>query len=287
MIQSMTAFARKEARDEWGGAIWEIRSINHRYLEMNLRLPEALGSLEPIIREQLKNRLQRGKIDVTLRYQPPTGQGFSINQELVNALLNAQNQVADSTEPALAPVTTADILRWPGVLMASETNANHLQKQVMAVFENTVEELIQQRLREGKVLQQLMLQRLQTMQQEVLKVQNYFPELAKLQREKLLNRFAEANIPLDPNRLEQEMVFFAQKIDVMEEIERLTTHIEETERVLKTGGACGRRLDFLLQELNREANTLGSKSVATDTTRVAVELKVLIEQIREQVQNVE
>jgi len=288
MICSMTSFARQESQNQWGSTIWELKAVNHRYLEINLRLPEFLNNLEPLIRETLRKRLGRGKIEVTLRYKSPqtTAEQISINNSLVQQLISARQQIC-----SLATTTTAldptDFLCWPGVLQLPEPNLDELQPALISLFEKTLQEFINTRQAEGKLIQNLLLQRLESMQTEILKVRNQLPTILKLQREKITTRLDEIKSTLEPNRLEQEMVLFAHKIDVAEELDRLEIHIKQFKKSLEQSDAIGKRLDFLLQELNREANTLASKSVNTETTLAAVELKVLIEQMREQVQNIE
>jgi uncharacterized protein (TIGR00255 family) len=288
MIQSMTAFARAQGQGKWGTAVCELRSINHRYLEMSVRLPDTLHELEVLIRERVRHHLKRGKIECHIRYIPGdvTGSEIIINTHLAEQLCRANDTVAQMLKHA-APVNTMDILHWPGILQIAEVDLEIIQDEILALMEKGLQELVEARLREGAELKVLFLQRLESMKTELGKVRQHLPELIKGQRERLIARFTDAKVELDAARLEQEMVIFAQKTDVSEELERLDTHISEVRRVLKQGGLVGRRLDFLMQELNREANTLGAKSVDVDTTRVSVELKVLIEQIREQVQNVE
>lgn len=289
MIHSMTAFARQEAQGDWGNIVWEMRSINHRYLDVYLRLPENFIRLEPMLRELLRSKLQRGKIEITLRYQPQnTAQNqIVVNQELALQLIKAlhtTNQLAKTTELAFNPL---DFLRWPGVAQTPEANFSNIEPVLLETFKQAIDELIQARGREGKAIQEYLQQRLSDMQIQIDKTKERLPNILTEQRKKLLDRFAEAQLSLDPTRLEQEMVLFAQRIDVAEELSRLETHLVELKRTAQQAGANGRRLDFLLQELNREANTLGSKSVSIETTMAAVELKVLIDQMREQAQNIE
>lgn len=289
MIYSMTAFARVEHQGEWGTLVCEMRSINHRYLEVGLHLPDVLRALEMPIREGIRQVIKRGKVDCSFRYQLNAAAGdalLHVNAELVQAICRASEEIAGFLKNP-APVHVPDILRFPGVLEAKEVDLTELQSDVLGVLKKTAEELLAARGREGEDLKVTFLQRLDLMQQEIAKVKVQLPSIMVEQREKLLKRFADAKIDLDPTRLEQEMVMYAQKIDVAEELDRTETHISEVRRVLKEGGIVGRRLDFLLQELNREANTLGSKSTDPVLTHAAVELKVLIEQIREQVQNIE
>jgi uncharacterized protein (TIGR00255 family) len=288
MIQSMTAFARAQGQGAWGSAVCELRSINHRYLELIVRLPDTLHALEAAMRECIRDYIKRGKIECHLRYQPGdvAGSEISINSHLAHQLCKANEAVAQFLiNPS--PVHTMDILHWPGILQIAEIDLEAIQDQVLILLEKGLKELVAARAREGDELKQLFLQRLENMKTEVARVRQHMPEILNQQRERLANRFRDAKIELDSGRLEQELVLFAQKMDVSEELERIDAHISEVRRILKQGGVAGRRLDFLMQELNREANTLGAKSTDVDTTRASVELKVLIEQIREQVQNVE
>jgi uncharacterized protein (TIGR00255 family) len=288
MIQSMTAFARAQHQGNWGSIVCELRSINHRFLEISLRLPETLHSLEGQIRERIRHHVKRGKVECFLRYQPSedTAMSFTINHSLVDKLCQA-NEAIKNKLPHAAPVSTMDILRWPGILAVAETDQDVVHVEVLHLLESNLEKLVEGRIREGEQLKELFLRRLDNMKLELVHVKERIPTIIATQRARLIGRFTDAKLELDKDRLEQELLLLAQKIDVTEEIERLETHIGEVQRVLKHGGLAGRRLDFLMQELHREANTLGSKSVDADTTHASVELKVLIEQIREQVQNIE
>ncbi len=288
MIQSMTAFARAEGRGTWGSAVCELRSINHRYLELSVRMPETLHALEAQIRERIRHYVRRGKIECNVRFQSGdvSGAEITINHQLAEKLCKANDVIANMVTHA-APVNTMDVLRWPGVLQVAEVDLEMLQEHMIALLEKGLQDLVDARIREGDELKQLFLQRLENMKTELAKVRHRLPEIYTQQRARLVARLNDAKIDMDSGRFEQEIVLFAQKIDVAEELERLDAHISEVRRILKHGGVAGRRLDFLMQELNREANTLGAKSVDVDTTRASVELKVLIEQMREQVQNVE
>jgi len=285
----MTAFARVENQAEWGTLVCEIRSINHRYLETSLYLPEVLRAFEMPIRENIKQQVKRGKLECAFRYQPNVATKnklFSVNESLAKELVMASESIGRlMIEPPMISVT--DILRYPGVIESKDNDLTQIKETMLELLEKALQELIVVRQREGKDLEQLFLTRMQLMQDELAKVKQRLPNLLQEARERLLKRFKDVQLEMDSNRLEQEMVIFAQRIDVSEEIERLETHIAEVRRVLKQGGLVGRRLDFLMQELNREANTLGSKSVDSVVTYAAVEMKVLIEQVREQVQNVE
>lgn len=287
MIHSMTAFARTQNQGDWGSMTCEIRSINHRFLEMSVYLPEALRALEMPIRDCIKQFVKRGKIECGIRCQWNAGSdALSVNATLVSELCKASEKIVDVLQKPAA-ISVTEILRFPGVLETREVNVEHLQADVINLVKKSMQELVAARLREGEELKQLFLQRLSAISSELETVRKCLPRANMEQRERLLKRFTDAKIELDPLRLEQEMLMYAQKIDINEEIDRTDTHIAEFRRILAEGGSIGRRLDFLLQELNREANTLGSKSVDSVITHAAVEMKVLIEQIREQVQNIE
>ncbi len=288
MTASMTAFARQETATAWGALTWELRSVNHRYLDIALRLPEELRALEPRCREALGARLARGKVDGTLRFQPSetTAGAVEMNAEQVQRLLAASDHLRELA-PDVAPLRAVDVLRWPGVIKMAPLDVDSLGAAALEALNAALDELAKTRNREGARLQEFMLQRLQAMEQMVAKAKELLPETTRLFRERLEARLKEIKQQLDPARLEQELVLFAQKVDVSEEIDRLTAHFAELRRVFGQSGPAGRRLDFLIQELNREANTLSSKSPDVRLTNVAVELKVLIEQMREQVQNIE
>ena len=288
MVYSMTAFARSELSTEQGSLVWELRSVNHRYLEVALRLPEAFRDLEGPLRERLRKQLARGKLECTLRFNPSseTSQTLSLNQPLVDQLIAAAGQLnARLDNPA--PINPLELLAWPGVLAGGEAQQSDLVKQADQLFNEALEQLKQSRAREGAELRALIEERLHNMTDRVATLRDMMPSLLEAHRQKLIDRFHEAQLELDNTRLEQELVILAQKIDVAEELDRLTTHINETRNVLDSKGAIGRRLDFLMQEFNREANTLGSKAIDVRSTQAAVDMKVYIEQMREQVQNIE
>jgi len=287
MIHSMTAFARREATSTLGTFTWEIRSVNQRFLEPSFRLPDTMRAQEQVLREQAKQRLTRGKLDCSLRYEPAIAQQLpAINETLVTQLTQLSLRLSAMGVEGKS-LSHSDILRWPGVLQTAEADAEQMQAEALALFDAAVTDLIAMRAREGEQIKRMLKERLDGIAGEVGKARALLPEVKEKSREKLLNKFTEAKVELDPQRLEQEMVMFAQRIDVDEELDRLSTHVNEINRLLDEGGAIGRRLDFLIQELHREANTLGSKSVSTATTAVSVSLKVFIEQMREQVQNIE
>jgi uncharacterized protein (TIGR00255 family) len=287
MIYSMTAFARRELKAEWGTAVWEIRSVNQRFLETYFRLPEQFKSLEPVLRERFRKSLQRGKVECALRFvanDAAVGQ-LNLNQDLAKQLMEAAEWVQNQGQSN--GVNPVDILKWPGVIAANETDMDSIQGDILKEFDLTLKDFIAARGTEGTNLKALIEQRLDGIQVEVDKVTGFMPEIIQWQKDKILSRFEEAKVELDETRVEQEMVMLAQKVDVAEELDRLVSHIGETRKILKKGGAVGRRLDFMMQEFNRESNTLGSKSINKDTTQSAVELKVLIEQMREQIANIE
>lgn len=289
MPRSMTGFARQESKLPWGTAVWELRSVNHRYLEPNFRLPEEFREIEPALRDALRKNLQRGKIDVTLNIQwEQTGDGeLGLNADKVAQITKAARDINALLGDAAAPINSLDILRWPGVIQKQEWDRDALQKAVLDLFGETIKGLIEHRSREGAELEKIILQRLNGVSEQVKHVRALMPQILAAQREKLTTKLAALQVELDPERLEQEIVLLAQKADVDEELDRLDTHVREVKHSLKKEDSLGRRLDFLMQELNREANTLSSKSVVSETTQAAVELKVLIEQMREQVQNIE
>ncbi len=286
MIHSMTGYARQEFKGDWGTAVWEIRSVNQRYLETYLRLPEQLRGLEPILRERLRQRLERGKVECNLRFESQSQSGtLHVNEALAEQLIDNALWVIDRAgQGQLNPL---DVLRWPGVIAAEEQDMDALNTHLLAGFDQVLGQFIDSRQSEGSKLKGLIEQRLDNIQAQVIKVRAHMPQILDWQRQKLIDRLAEAKLELDPLRVEQEIVLLAQRIDVAEELDRLETHIGETRKILSKGGACGRRLDVMTQEFNRESNTLGSKSINAETTQVAVELKVLIEQMREQIQNIE
>ncbi|WP_026376089.1 YicC/YloC family endoribonuclease [Aestuariibacter salexigens] len=287
MIYSMTAFSRHEVKADWGNAVWEIRSVNQRYLETYFRLPEQFRGLEPVLRERFRSKLARGKVECALRFSANDAAvgKLNLNEELAKQLLHAADWVQSHGQST--GVNPVDILRWPGVVAAEEADMDSIQADMLAGFDTALNDFIDARATEGSTLKTLIEQRLDGIEVEVAKVSERMPEIIDWQRERLTSRFEEAKIELDETRLEQEMILLAQKVDVAEELDRLTSHIKETRKILNKGGACGRRLDFMMQEFNRESNTLGSKSIHTDITQSAVELKVLIEQMREQIQNIE
>ncbi|WDY57976.1 YicC/YloC family endoribonuclease [Pseudomonas sp. PSKL.D1] len=287
MVHSMTAFARVERAGSQGTLVWELRSVNHRYLEPHLRLPDALRDLEGAVREGLRQGLSRGKVECTLRlHEDSNGKPLKVDHERAAQLVAAAEQVAGLIKQPAA-LNPLEVLSWPGVLVADTSDPQALNAEAVALFDEALAELKAGRLREGQELARLINERLDSIATEVTTLRGLVPQMLAAQRQKIIDRFGDLKAELDPQRLEQEMVLLAQKSDVAEELDRLSTHVNEVRRVLKSGGAAGRRLDFLMQELNREANTLGSKAFDPRSTQAAVNLKVLIEQMREQVQNIE
>jgi len=286
-VRSMTAFGRAEVNYATGTAVWEMRSVNHRYLEPHFRLPEAARALEPKLREVLRKALNRGKVEMTLNLKANSGEvaGIEVNQALAEQLVKAASLVAPASDSlSLNPL---EILKWPGVIAEPETDAEEQANAILDGFKQALKQVVDNREREGAELAGFIEARLTGINEQVTAVRALLPQILQNQREKLRTRLEELLEEIDKDRIEQEIALLAQKADVDEELDRLDAHITETRRVLKNGGPIGRRLDFLMQEFNREANTLSSKSVVTDTTQAAVELKVLIEQMREQVQNIE
>ncbi|WP_287029837.1 YicC/YloC family endoribonuclease [Pseudomonas sp. UBA6310] len=287
MVHSMTAFARVERAGAHGTLSWELRSVNHRYLEPHLRLPDAFRDLEGAVREALRQGVSRGKIECTLRLaEAGGGEELQVDRTRAAQLIAAAESVAALIKQP-APLNPLEVLAWPGVLVADAADPQAMNAAALELFGEALAELKSGRGREGAELARLLNERLDAIAGEVAALREQVPQMLAGQRQKILDRFAEMRAELDPQRLEQELVLLAQKSDVAEELDRLSTHVGEVRRVLKAGGAAGRRLDFLMQELNREANTLGSKAFDPRSTQAAVNLKVLIEQMREQVQNIE
>ncbi len=287
---SMTGFARQERQCPWGTLVWEVRSVNHRYLEPHFRTPDSLRELEPKLRDAMRKQLHRGKVEASFHLQlnqtNEDDNGLEINmplvQQLTQAIEKVELQMANSSS-----VSPLEVLSWPGVISERQIDKDALLQEALSLFNDALTNLIEHRQREGEELKNLISQRLDGINEQVTLVRSKLPSILQAQRERLIEKLESVKAELDQDRLEQEMVILAQKADVDEELDRLNTHVMEVERTLKQKGSIGRRLDFLMQELNREANTLSSKSIVSETTQAAVELKVLIEQMREQVQNIE
>lgn len=287
MTLSMTAFARKDQQTDLASYTWEIRSVNSRYLELHFRLPESLRAIEGALRERLRKQLSRGKVECSLRFNPlQQEQDLTINAELVAQI----NQAADDVHGIIGPgnaLNALEILKWPGVISQGDLDQELASKEALALFDDALSDLIAMRQREGAELKVFIQQRLDGIAEQAAKVKAILPDILQAQRDHLKGKLDALVQEVDPDRFEQEMVILLQKADVDEELDRLEAHLKEVGRTLNAKGAIGRRLDFMMQELNREANTLSSKSISHLTTQIAVELKVLIEQMREQIQNIE
>lgn len=289
MISSMTAFARVQIQEDWGSLVWEIRSVNHRYLEPHFHLTEQARKIEPTLRELIRKQLRRGKIECSLKYQlVEKEQVLDLNRVLLEKLQQAVREV-ETYFSQVAPVNPFEVLQWPGVQSTEETEMDVVHRAAIKEFNTALIQLNEMRKREGQELQSFIETKLNRIGNEVRLLRVLLPKILQNQRKKILDRLSEAKQELNPERLEQEMVLLAQKMDVDEELDRMETHIVEVRQVLENSGqeAVGRRLDFLMQELTREANTLSSKSIHAGITQIAVNLKVFIEKIREQVQNIE
>jgi len=283
----MTAFARQEVKGDWGNAVWEIRSVNQRFLETYFRLPEQFRGVEPVLRERFRKALARGKVECNLRFtaNPAAKGALSLNKNLAEQLLQHANWINEQT--LNSQINPVEIMRWPGVMEAEEADMDAIQADILQGFDQALKDFIAARASEGSNMKALIEQRLEGITEQAEKVKAHMPEIIQWQKDRIVEKFNDAGIEPESGRVEQELVLLAQKMDVDEEIDRLFSHVSETNKILKKGGPQGRRLDFMMQEFNREANTLGSKSINADITQSAVELKVLIEQMREQIQNIE
>ena len=289
MIRSMTAFSRKDMTDSNVTLGWEMRSVNHRYLDISLSIPDSLNAYENDFKEIIRSKLGRGKIDAKLSLKQGEAENehkIQINADAVKALRKARQKIEALTKKSLS-LSAMEILQWPGVIEEPEEDLSSNLKAVKALLNETLDELIKMRELEGKRLAQLILSRCETISELVKSVRERRTQVQLAMREKILKKIEELNVPFEQNRLEQELVYQAQRLDVDEELDRLDSHVKEVKATLKNNEPVGRRLDFLMQELNREANTLASKSNDAKTTKAAVELKVLIEQMREQIMNIE
>jgi len=289
MIRSMTGFARRERQGPWGTLTCELRSVNHRYLELSLRLPEDLRGLESDARQILGGLLRRGKVDagVYLRGSPATVAALELNTALAEQLLTRAAEVNRMAGDAAGAIDPLDVLRWPGVIRETERDISPLAAEATALLRETAADLNDARSREGARIREMLAQRCEALREIVATLRAKLPELSARIRARVAERVAQLGTQVDPERLEQEIVLLAYKMDVEEELDRVGSHLTETLQVLDSKEPAGRRLDFLMQEFNREANTLSSKSQDVEMTRAAVDMKVLIEQMREQVQNVE
>ena len=286
MIRSMTAYANTESATSQGWLACEVRAVNSRFLEVGVRLPDELRALEPQVREHVASRLARGKVDATFRYRPPVAATDLLLDERTAAQLAATAEALKARFPQLA-TDFAGLLDWPGLLVKPELDQAGLTQAALALLDRTLDEFVAGRAREGAKLAAALLERLDGIERIVAEVRALLPDIRAALRAKLESRLADLVQSADPGRLEQELVLQLSRLDVDEELDRLAAHVGEARRILALDEPVGRRLDFLMQEFNREANTLASKSVDQRATRAAVDLKVLIEQMREQVQNLE
>jgi uncharacterized protein (TIGR00255 family) len=288
MIRSMTGFARRERQGPWGTLVCELRTVNHRYLEISLRLPDELKALDNEIRQGIGAQLRRGKVDANLYLKSAAGvqRSLELDQPLLDQVLRKIEQLG-ARLPNAAGVSPLDLLRWPGVVRDAEVDASPVLAAALEVLREALAELNDTRFREGQRIRELLLNRCNAMRTQVQAVHTRLPEISTRLRERIVERISQLGVTPDTERLEQELVLYAHKMDVDEELDRLRSHLDEVTAVLDSKEPAGRRLDFLMQELNREANTLSSKSQDVETTRAAVDMKVVIEQMREQVQNVE
>ena len=288
MTASMTAYGRTEESSETGHITWEIRSVNHRYLEVNIRLPEELRMLETKVQEHISCKLKRGKVDCSLRFDASeiAGDGLSINTNLANNLIKSAESIQTSiTNPA--ELSAMDFLRWPGVIRRDTIDAESISAFLLGQLDMTLEHVVETRLREGNKLQAMILERCDTIASLLHRFREKLPKIQQILRNRLTDKSQKLSIELDKDRLEQEILLLVQKSDIAEELDRLDAHLGEVRQVVQKNEPVGRRLDFLMQEMNREANTLGSKAANLDYTNTSVDMKVLIEQMREQIQNIE
>ena len=287
-MRSMTAFARSSRHSQRGVLSWELRSVNQRFLDVTLRLPEELREMEGVVRQRVNARLSRGKVDCTLRLQhDPASDQFNLNKDLAKQLIRAGEEIDQLLMRQSSPIDPLDVLRWPGVLQTPALQVDHLQSDALTLLDEALAALEAERAREGADIREVMVQRCEGLQAQVANVHRRLPEVKEKLRARLRERLEQLQQEVDAGRFEQEMVYWLQKVDVEEELDRAAAHLQEVQNLLQDDKPVGRRLDFLMQELNREANTLASKSADIETTRAAVEMKVLIEQMREQVQNIE
>lgn len=287
MTASMTAFTRKTTESQHGVINVDLRSVNHRYLELATRLPEFLRDQEKMIRDKVQKKINRGKVELTVNFQWGANlpYDFSINQPLLQKLAGASAAVIKLFPEA--QMNVMDVLNWQGMLQIHDKQSQPINELLLGLIDRALEELIETRQREGEYLKVFIEERLNLMNSQLDLIRQWMPNTLLAERTRILNRFEELQITLDKDRLEQEMLWLVQKTDIAEELSRLNVHLAEVQRILTVGGVMGRRLDFLMQELNREVNTIASKSFDTDIVQASIEMKVLIEQMREQVQNIE
>jgi len=288
MLHSMTGFARQSVEADLGALTWELRAVNHRYLDISFKLPDELRPKEQAFRQQVGSKLKRGKVECAFRFRPAfdAGTEMPLNDELVKLVSSRLQTIASGLDNA-NPVSPIDILRWPGVIQQSEVDLEPLFAAATSLLDEAIDAMSGMRASEGERIASMLKSRCADIGNLATSVRTRMPEVLEAARLRQRERIDRLEVEADPERLELELALVAQKIDVDEEVDRLDSHVTEIRETLAKDEPVGRRLDFLMQELNREANTLGSKSADTETTKAAVELKVLIEQMREQVQNVE
>ena len=287
MPRSMTAYARITEENSWGSITCELRSVNHRFLEVGFRMPDVLRESETALRDMARKKLTRGKIDCSVQIAfNHSDAGSTLDLEAAQSHIEIAQAIANKLSDA-APISAVDIMQLPGVIKDASIEASQVNKAGKKAFDLALDQMLEGREREGAKLAEMVEQRLAGIESQIAIVRENLPEILQQQRTRLHEKLNELKEQMDEQRLEQEMVIIANRADVDEELDRLEAHISEIRLALKSKESIGRRLDFLMQELNREANTLGSKSISSTTTQVSVELKVLIEQMREQIQNIE
>ena len=288
MLQSMTAFATTIVQENNLNLCWEIRTVNQRFLDISIRLPTTLRSLETKIRQHINHHVKRGKIECTLTVQklPQAQQAIQLDFELINQIIDATQKIA-SLQPSISPANVFDVISWPGVQQQQEISTETVKPSILETLETTLLQLTAMRQREGEQLSQLLKNKCSMVTHQTAVARQRIPDVVQETRQRIIERITALRLEPDNDRLEQELVYLTQKMDITEELDRLDTHITEVQKTLQQSEPVGRRLDFLMQELNREANTIGSKSTDIIVSQVSVELKVLIEQMREQVQNIE
>jgi len=289
MIYSMTAYASRSEAGTLGQLAWELKSVNQRYLDLSLRLPEAFRGLEPEVRARFKQRFSRGKVEINLRYVPDPGReaaALSLNEELARSLMDKYRQL-QAMSGDWADRDLVRLMSWPGLIVEQAPDLGDEHARALALLDRCIDDLAAARQQEGEAIAEMVRSRLDGISDQVVRVREHLPAVREALEKRFEQRLESLGVDVDPGRMEQEVALQLTKLDVDEELDRLDAHVAEIRRVLELGEPVGRRLDFLMQELNREANTLGSKTVTSDTSGVAVELKVLIEQMREQIQNVE
>jgi uncharacterized protein (TIGR00255 family) len=286
-VFSMTGFARAETRTSDFQLIWEIKTVNHRYLETTFKLPESLRGVEHALRERVRDRLGRGKLDAVLKLEGGQNAGpLTVNRSLLQSLIDSAQDIADLA-PGAAPITQGQLMAWPGVMVPSDTLLDDITQATLRLFDEGLERLIESRAAEGKRLHQILLGNLDAIGQQLSTLEPIANSLPQLQQQRLQERVAALETKIDDERMAQEVALLAQKADVREELDRLSIHIDQARSLINANGPHGRRLDFLTQELNREANTLGAKAICSEISNASIELKVIVEQIREQVQNIQ